>query len=467
MAAPMRHAAQINIPEDDLNDSGEDLQDSNQEDVDEEEVEDHEQCCDFEAETSGNLPVGGLSDSYHNTSGSSSRRSSSASVGGPPTTDYEDTTMVDGQSPEERPSRSRYAVASRILSADESSQSDNASEEEARVKQPAKKQLQAEMPQIRESHTGSAARPVHTSNADMSEPSWLLHTNLILKKGSRSYHMDIKPQNADIQAVLKESYVIGDRLVTLGDAMDILVKDLAWIMVFATPMQKDGLNKIAQQALIKAADIRGYDGEFDIADHLECGSYQDYIKPLVAYVSHRLSCFRAAIKKTGVTSIVHQHFRLVDSHSADVPNKADLLRDLSYIYPWSAESGFDRRAPYEAPYIRDAIRSSFFSITGMQYLSVGSANIAYFASSSLDAPSEKEIAPMMLALCMTAQVESVISDAHLQLDKASDFKAISAPAYCQHLVKIVDFHANKPKRYHHIMHNLFQSVTYGPAIHDI
>ena len=67
--------------------------------------------------------------------------------------------------------------------------------------------------------------------------------------------------------------------------MDILVKDLAWIMVFATPMQKDGLNKIAQQALIKAADIRGYDGEFDIADHLECGSYQDYIKPLVAYVS--------------------------------------------------------------------------------------------------------------------------------------------------------------------------------------
>ena len=58
---------------------------------------------------------------------------------------YRDSDVSDansiGQSPEERPSRSRYAVASRILSADESSQSDNASEEEARVKQPAKKQV--------------------------------------------------------------------------------------------------------------------------------------------------------------------------------------------------------------------------------------------------------------------------------------------------------------------------------------
>ncbi|KZT72033.1 hypothetical protein DAEQUDRAFT_809620 [Daedalea quercina L-15889] len=65
----------------------------------------------------------------------------------------------------------------------------------------------------------------------------------------------------------------------------------------------------------------------------------------------------------------------------------------------------------------------------------------------------------MLALCMTV-VESVILDAVLKLDKASEFKAVNAPMYREHLIKLADFRRQKPNRYHRVMHNLFKATTW-------
>lgn len=63
------------------------------------------------------------------------------------------------------------------------------------------------------------------------------------------------------------------------------------------------------------------------------------------------------------------------------------------------QDGFNRRAPYENPVIKSALRAAFF--TQQQYLSVGIQNSTLFKSNT-DASTEYEIPAEMLALTMTA-----------------------------------------------------------------
>ncbi|KAI0712891.1 hypothetical protein C8Q72DRAFT_892106 [Fomitopsis betulina] len=482
------HSATSADAEDMLGDSGEDGQDAQSEQDSEEAPESREQCDDFDMERvmficseSAQLEAG------HNdapprlrTKSTGSRSSSPMSVlpSEPPTTDsdgftvnrtaYDSDEALDRvpqapklglqhrgsskQSQPRAPSR-RYAVME---------SSDNEDVEEAQNKVPTKtsrqltknqwKKYEQEMPEIRPS-TAASEGPVDGA----SDIEWLPRTEIEVIRGRRSINMKMTEQNPVMQQVLHCAFKSGDRIIAFGAKDEpVLDMDSAAIRALVTPFEKDSLDGIALKALLEAAELGGYDGDGDVAERLELGSTRDYIKPLV---SHRLGLFRSAIKKA-VTPIIEHTFRLgLGNEPTDgVPDKAALLKERSYIYPWDAMGVLNQSAPYESPIIKPSLRASFF-VTA-QYIKVGLQNGKSFLSSYAAAPSESEIPPTMLALCMTA-VESIISDHHMKLAKASDFNATSAAVYQDHLVRLVELRRQRPKRYHRIMHDLFTAVTSG------
>ncbi|KZT63718.1 hypothetical protein DAEQUDRAFT_741753 [Daedalea quercina L-15889] len=482
----------------DLNESGEEGEAELQQER-EEDMETREACNDFEAEqvtlmdpellkdddTSPSTRGVGACVRNQTITGSRSSSVTSTFASEPLVTDYSDDYALLGtritesedesEEPERRGSRKqgKHSLAPHAVMPLVQSSDDEHEVPESRVQPVAQtsrqlmrnqeKKLKDEMLEIHESdmNTSNAAEHADTSGDMVWEP----HTDIIVIPGPRSFRIEIKPQNAIMQQVICHSYSIAYQLVIFGwhAKEQVLDMTLTALTSLVTPMQKDGLDIIARMALVEAADMLGYDGEGDIADHLERGTYPDYVKPLVAYasVAHWVSLFRTAVKKSGVTSTVNHEFWLSNAQARAVPDKVDLLKDLNYIYPWHPTVGFDKYAPYKASYIKDALRESFFS--SVEYLDVGTLNGELFKSSSVSAPSEHEIPLEMLALCMTA-VESVISDSQMKLEKASEFRGTNAPTYHAHLVRLADFHRQKPNWYHRIMHNLFIASTHGRSL---
>lgn len=137
------------------------------------------------------------------------------------------------------------------------------------------------MPKIRE----SKAKVPHASQVNEdSTVVWQPHTEIVLKHGGvKSMKIDLKPQNADVQQLIHDSYPIGDQLLVFGH--DDQPLKFSHLKIMETPMQKECVDKIAFKALVKAADKLQFDGEGDFADRLERGSYDRYAKPLLTYAS--------------------------------------------------------------------------------------------------------------------------------------------------------------------------------------
>ncbi|KAI0736357.1 hypothetical protein C8Q72DRAFT_879700 [Fomitopsis betulina] len=268
--------------------------------------------------------------------------------------------------------------------------------------------------------------------------------------------MKMTEQNPVMQQVLHCALKSSDRIIAFSaEDEPVLDMDSAAICALITPFKKDGLDGIALKALLEAAELCGYDGDGDVAERLELGSTRDYIKPLVLYAS----LFCSAIKKA-VTPIVEHTFRLgLGNEPTDsIPDKAALLKERSYIYPWDAMGVLNQSAPYESPIIKPSLHVSFF-VTA-QYIKVGLQNGKSSLSLYAAAPSESEIPLTMLALCMTV-VKSIISNHHMKLAKVSDFNATSAAVYQDHLIRLVELRRQRPKHYHRIMHDLFTAVMSG------
>ncbi|KAH9924054.1 uncharacterized protein B0H18DRAFT_1120129 [Fomitopsis serialis] len=313
-----------------------------------------------------------------------------------------------------------------------------------------KAKLKAEVPEIRLAPVALKAKARMKSrhpglvpaNDTVKTIKWLSRTDIEIIRRKHSVKIDIKPQSAVIIQLIHFSYGFGDQMVVFGREEDRQLKtaaDFSDVNSMLTPLEKDGLDRMAYEALVQAADGLGYGGHGDIAQRLEIGSDEDYAKPLRAYLVHHTE------------------------DDSTVPDKASLLKEMGYIYPWTSTDGFDRRALYESPVIKSAVRSAFF--TNAQYHNVGLSNSNLFSSSMQAAPSEYEVSREMIALAMTA-VESVISDSNLNMSKASEFGAPSAPAYREHIARLTEFRRQRPTRYHRVMHGIFKAATAGHVMHS-
>ncbi|TFY64161.1 hypothetical protein EVJ58_g2807 [Rhodofomes roseus] len=466
--------------EDTMDDDGEDgashgnLNDKHVDEMSDDELveEQREQCDDFEAERVtiskgfGSQPVPDLQDE-------------------PPTTDN-DAIMVNEE--EDEPSlqsdyydRQRDASPPHLsddeLDEDESLVVSSRGQRQLTEKQRAK--LKTEVPVIRRVKAATKATvqsqgrntKAHSTAtaADNSadDDTWHPRTRIDIIENPQSVKINLRAQDDVMKQVIRYSYNIGDRMVVFGREDDRKSNtDLQMLTKLLTPMDKAGLDRMALEALIQAADALGYTGEHDIADRLERGSYKLYIRPLTVYVAHRLGQCRTAIKRA-VTPCAEHMFQLVND-SADgvdaVPDKVAFLKETCYIYPWTLAGGFDRRALYEGPIVKSAVRSAFFGNT--VYLGVGLQNIALCPSSMRSVPLEYEVPPEMVALAMTA-VESVITDVHLKLVRGSEFGASSAPVYREHMIRLAELRQQRPKRYHRVMHEIFEAAIGGHGLNAV
>lgn len=139
------------------------------------------------------------------------------------------------------------------------------------------------MPEIRKL-SAKAVRSGRVNDMNDQSIKWMPHTEIALKTGGgRVKKINSKPQTTMISQLLHHSYPISDCYLVFGGLEDKSI-EFSELKTMETPMQKDHVNKIVFKALVEATEKLGYDGEGDIADRLERGSYNDYTKPLMAYV---------------------------------------------------------------------------------------------------------------------------------------------------------------------------------------
>ncbi|KAH9840304.1 uncharacterized protein C8Q71DRAFT_721998 [Rhodofomes roseus] len=504
--------------EDDLDDDGEgmgldhvDHGEEAEDDVDEE-AELREQCVDFEAERVSIKGSGGSQSMNMDRDPSSSddmpsaqpprfrskvsRSSSVVSYASEPPYSSEPSSMSYGlEPPEDRDTDDGEFEAPRTRSDNEEQDDrvvydsdpmlddDELDEEEAPAvvsrgqRQLTKKQqdkLRSEMPEIRPAQvTPKTKKHAQTSHhagsvsVDSKHNSikWRARTMITIIENPKSVKMAKRAQNGNVQQVMSHAYILGDQMMVFGRkddrGLDITINTVNTML---TPLDKAGVDRIAYEALVQAADVLGYTGEGDIADRLERGVWEHYAKPLAGYVAHRLGMARTGIRKA-IALVVEHQFRLTipAEDLLMVPDKTLLLKEMNYVFPWTSMGGFDQRAPYESSVIKSAVRSGFFTNAG--YVGIGLQNIALCTSSLESKPSEHEVPPEMVALATTA-VESVIHEHSLRLSKAVEFGAASAPAYREHMVRLADFRQQRPKRYHRVMHDIFKAVTVGHTLHQ-
>lgn len=100
---------------------------------------------------------------------------------------------------------------------------------------------------------------------------WLPRTGIVIHFEGKTPTIQMKAQSTVIADVLRLSFEIGKIKMACDDKY--------------SPMALGGLEKIAADALVAAADKLKYDGENDIADRLEWEREQDnYLVPMRNYV---------------------------------------------------------------------------------------------------------------------------------------------------------------------------------------
>lgn len=114
---------------------------------------------------------------------------------------------------------------------------------------------------------------------------WKERTKLVLSMLRKKPVIHLKAQSPEITTVLHRSFEIGQLIIAFGRDVDSKMT-VSEVSTMYNPMAPgaNGLDYIALEALITAAEEQGFDGEFDIAHQLEEGSVKYYIEPMRNYV---------------------------------------------------------------------------------------------------------------------------------------------------------------------------------------
>ncbi|KAH9946455.1 hypothetical protein B0H21DRAFT_822759 [Amylocystis lapponica] len=343
-----------------------------------------------------------------------------------------------------------------------------------------KKKLEQELPRIHNSkklkqvtsakswpsgeHAIKAERPESPALCDRRDGSdshdgrpWKPCTELELTFNRNTPEIKLRRQRPEITAVLCQSFVLGAYQLVFGRYIDG-DEDPAVIgaatSTVATPMVSGGLERIALEALIKAAESLGFDGEFNIAHRLEDGSADFYIQPLWSYTVHRLTLVRTTIK-TAATSVVPEVLEL--SKNSKYRN-LELLEGSNYIYPWSAkDAAYIKNELFKNPVIARIIRVAFF--THHQYNNIAFQYPHAFVPIDPTMTSEREIVLTMVAFAATA-AEAVIYDHVNHVSKPADFGGQACDStFRAHLTLLSELREKKPDCYHRLMREMHKTVV--------
>ncbi|KAI0825389.1 hypothetical protein BC628DRAFT_1419347 [Trametes gibbosa] len=222
--------------------------------------------------------------------------------------------------------------------------------------------LQQEAPVILHGRT-LHKQPKETSEAKPNDSLWMARTDISsgLTRVGRTCNVNILGIQEPMASILRLAISLAEAHIVFG-IPDIADRhDPPY-----TPFELTGLAQFSIDALIMAAEQKGYDGEYDIAHRLEAGSEAEYILPLSNYVTGRSRTYRAKIKEAA-SNVVPS----VLKYDSTTPQEEIQVYASSnnFLYPRLPNNKFDYSQPFGSPTIVEVIKAAFF--TPKQYHRTG------------------------------------------------------------------------------------------------
>ncbi|KAI0822412.1 hypothetical protein BC628DRAFT_1417744 [Trametes gibbosa] len=309
--------------------------------------------------------------------------------------------------------------------------------------------LQQEAPVILHGRT-LHKQPKETSEAKPNDSLWMACTDISsgLTRVGRTCNVNILGIQEPMASILRLAISLAEAHIVFG-IPDIADRhDPPY-----TPFELTGLAQFSIDALIMAAEQKGYDGEYNIAHRLEAGSEAEYILPLSNYVTGRSRTYRAKIKEAA-SNVVPS----VLKYDSTTPQEEIQVYASSnnFLYPRLPNNKFDYSQPFGSPTIVEVIKAAFF--TPKQYHRTGILLADKCVSSIASAADKREVPLTMLALAATA-IEAVLAEWVDQ--RQNDFAVSVQTPYKEHLTTAADFLVKRPIAYHALAHKIYNIAAKG------
>ncbi|KAJ3781292.1 hypothetical protein GGU10DRAFT_379682 [Lentinula aff. detonsa] len=165
-----------------------------------------------------------------------------------------------------------------------------------------------------------------------------------------------------------------------------------------SPVGPSGLKQIAFAALDEVANKEGYDGQGDVCHRLAEGDHNSYMKPLIAYVSHRVGLDRSQLKD--LSAVVLNAFGL--SRQSGAGPATNLIQKCTYFYPvidgvLDETRRYDYQRPFEHPVFSAFISAAFFSTSTYSNIVREQCNLFRCSLHEYDKQHENEVPKAMVA----------------------------------------------------------------------
>ncbi|KAH7876172.1 uncharacterized protein C8R40DRAFT_1169834 [Lentinula edodes] len=220
------------------------------------------------------------------------------------------------------------------------------------------------------------------------------------------------------------------------------------------PLDSEEVKQLAISSLIKAAEQLGYEGEHDVADRLEHGEHDTYIKPLTAYVASRIGNeWAKELKGIGLSAVVVNAYGL--NNFGGTMTAAQIILTKHFMYGLDPNGNFNNLKPFQHRAYIAYVQGTFFG-TGL-YGTVIRGCQGRFTSSNQSKPLELELTKGMVALA-TAGIHALLND-YSRGGHPASFPATESAAIWRTAISTLE-NIERVNRvlYHKIMHELYMAT---------
>ncbi|KAJ3993161.1 hypothetical protein F5050DRAFT_1848499 [Lentinula boryana] len=230
------------------------------------------------------------------------------------------------------------------------------------------------------------SRPEAPTTTTPAVPSliWLERTNIVVSCKHRAYSLTLSGQPPVMHDIIEQAINLGKIKMLFDHSF--------------SPVGPSGLKQIAFAALDEVANKEGYDGEGDVRHRLAEGDHNSYVKPLIAYVSHRVGLDRSQLKD--LSAVVLNAFGL--SRQSGAGPATNLIQKRTYFYPvidgvLDETRRYDYQRPFEHPVFSAFISAAFFSTSTYSNIVREQCNLFRCSLHEYDKQHENEVPKAMVA----------------------------------------------------------------------
>ncbi|GAW02626.1 hypothetical protein LENED_004291 [Lentinula edodes] len=295
------------------------------------------------------------------------------------------------------------------------------------------------------------------------EPQWMPRTNIVLNRytsTTRTFTLGKNSQNDDVKGVISLAIKRGCLLLFMEPELKEECEEEEYqCNVDACCLTVSGLKKLTLDALVWAAEQRGFEGENDMADRLECGDTAKYVNPLIKYVSGRISLERGSLKNYSATILAALD---IDNSPAGIMKAHELVRESNYIYPIGRNGQYDYSRPFEHEVVTRYLNDALFSNSKFSKAYIAPHKAELFKSSIPKRPLELELPKRMLAMA-SCVIHAVLVD--VGKSKKDDFLPSGLETQWQTFLDILTgLESSSKLNFHMFVHKLYLRALHSVGL---